>query len=195
MNVLFPFLSDHPDAANQLSRTDKTVPFDAVVDLVARRQDFPFNLNPDVAARLRDEEPLGPLLMYGYLRVIEGPRWRALVAGARPDEPSQGVDWVTFVRPPGFHQGIALPDDDEVTQRVSVFTDVGGSVRRVSIDYSQPGPPDWSQPGPRGLSMSLTTECSLPDWGECQSSECGGQCELRRKPDHDDGLVCWCPNP
>jgi hypothetical protein len=186
MNVLYSFLSGHPDAARELiGQEGDKVPLAAVVELVNARDDFPFALDFATIDRLAD--PLGPLLAESYLRVNDGERWRELVATARADEPSTGVDWVGFVQPPGDALGIALPDDDDATLRVALFTRVGEGVRRISLDYRTPGQPT-------GVSMSLGTECSLPDWGKCQTTECGGRCERLRKPDHHDGLVCWCPS-
>jgi hypothetical protein len=187
VNVLLFFLRDHPDATRELVRTgDETVPLGGIVDLISRWGDFPLVLDFDVLERL-GAEPLGEALLSGYLPVVDSEKWGRQVAAAEPDYDDGGAEWVTFVKHPADPRGVSLPGEAGGPMRVSVFTRVGDSVRRVSIDYERPGPPT-------SLSISLAAGCSLPDWGECSSSECSGDCELRRRRDDNDGLVCRCPS-
>lgn len=188
MNILVPFLLEHPDAAQRLiaAADDSHLPFAAVVDLLGNRADVRFDLDRDIADRLQEETWIGEELVSSYLRVMPGIQWRDRAARAA-DHDDTGADWVRFVQPPGAEFGLTLPEDAAPWFRVSLFSAARSGVHRVSIDYRQPGPPV-------GVSSGLTQSCSLPDWGQCNSAECGGGCELVRRHDCNDGLACRCPH-
>lgn len=190
MNIFVPLVQAHPEVLDDLlvAEGQEVVSFDRLVDVVASMDDFAFALDGQSERVLKDE-PLGPFLADAYLPVIPSEDWHARLESAADSEPSPSHDWVTFAEGTTLSRGVTVPDDDHAIMRVSLFSRVDTAVRRVSIEYANgPGTP------PTALSMSLATGCSLPDWGECQTTECGGDCELRRRYHHGNGLVCWCPN-
>lgn len=190
MNILVPFMQEHPDAVDELTDSER-ISFERVIDAV-RRFDFPVALDREIGSQLTSWEPFGRFLAEAYLPVVESDRWRSrLESAAPPDQKEHGADrteWVTFTPGRDSARGLALPDDhNPANQRLSLFASERDALERVSVDYAD-------SPFPTGLSFSLPRACSLPAWGECRGEECRGDCVLTRVHDDNDGLVCRCPH-
>jgi hypothetical protein len=191
MNALALFLRDHRDAVDRVEGRQR-VGFWDINELVDGFV-FPFDVDAETLDALSAEEPHGDLLRDAYLPVIENESWRSRLESAmpparRPARPGDVNEWVTFAEARQRAHGVSLPDDDDRRAlRLSMFARTDFT-RRVSIEYA-------SGPGrPTGVAVSAANGCSLPDWGECYGDDCGGDCQLRRVHDDDDGMECHCPH-
>ena len=191
MNVLALFLRDHRDAVERVDGRQR-IGFRDIDELTGGFV-FPFDINDEALDALSTREPDGYLMRDAYLPVIEQEYWRSRLESAMPPlraprRAGEVTEWVTFAAAPRSPHGISLPnDDDGMTLRLSMFARTDFT-RRVSIEYA-------NGPGtPTGVAVSAADGCSLPDWGECYGDDCGGDCDLRRVRNDDDGMACHCPH-
>jgi hypothetical protein len=192
MNILVSFLRGHREAVDLLTRGEQS----SLLDVVGAKEgfEFPFALDREIADALIRGQPNGHLLREAYLPVIERDDWERQLRSAAPADHVERVPFavsehVTMVPSLTSTRGVTLPDDDDLaSMRLSFFGRWRDSRLRVSIEYA-------SGPGlPTGLAVTLAVACSLPDRGECDAGECGGDCERKRVHNDDDGLVCRCPH-
>jgi hypothetical protein len=189
MNVLVPFLRNHPEAVDVLvgPRMER-VPPGRLTDVLVG---FPFPYRLEVDFEALKTGPLGGLLADAFLRVVPAERWHSQLEPVDRNLTSHAGEWATFVGGATSDYGLALPHDDGDTRRVSLFVPIGESVERVSLEYDAVGG------RLTGLSVSAATVsggCSLPDWGACRGKECGGDCRIARVHRDPNGLVCRCPH-
>ena len=185
MNLLRFVFEANPQAVDAIAEGEDRVGLRRVLEVLGELDhDLPF-ADPERTMPLLDMEPLGPLLRESYLSVLNRDLWNRILEGARPADFSREPDWVVFTPGQG-PMGLTLPEDFSGSQRVSFFTSVDGSTRRISIEYG------GGSAEPSGISVALPAACSLPNWARCEPGDgCAGTCTLERRFD-PDGLICRC---
>lgn len=122
-----------------------------------------------------------------YLRVLPQSQWDENLRLAAHSETTMAAEWVTFLPGHNGDLGVSLPDDSSPVRRLSLFSQLGSSVRRMSIERVRGDP--WS------ISLSVSGgHCDLPDRGTCDPGRCGG-CILRIREGPHRGLICACSHP
>ena len=161
--------------------------------LDAKREGRGLLPDPSLLERAQDD-PLGQPLLESYVAQVDADRWRALVRGATP----LGREWhvgrlkhewrgdrLAFVRGTDRSSGVALPDEGFDSPSASLFADIGGQRRRISVRASREGTLE--------VAISIGKHCSLPDWDDgCDPGECHG-CELKELDNGDVVCRCTCP--
>lgn len=186
MNLLYSWMSGHPEVVDALSRSGlEVVSLDPLLELAAG-DEFPVAFDRETLGSLREDELFGPLLESSYLPLLPRERWAEAIERAEADDRvDEQRDWVAFAVGRDGDRGVTMPDDADPSLRISMFLRTDSGVRRISLDYG------FLQ-RPTSVSLSVTRRCSLPDWGACSEEECEGACGLRRAPKRD-GLICVCP--
>jgi hypothetical protein len=118
-----------------------------------------------------------------YLPLVPVLEWERAWQRAEELPDSRVGEWVTFVVHEGVEIGVALPDDADPIQRLSLFWAAQGSGTRFSLEYVGGTAVGWS-----GGTLG---HCGLPERGRCDTGRCGG-CRLCRRYADPPGLVCTC---
>jgi hypothetical protein len=183
MNILVAFFDRQPELVAELA-SGETAPFHHVLRRLDREPEL-----VDVIRVALDDPFVAERLDFSYLGVLDEGDWeRSLDVAADYDE-VDAPEWVAFVPGRGA-TGLLLPDDSTPIERVSLFGEIDGVLRRVSLDLVRNSP--------LGISFSTSTgHCGLPVRTgtalSCAPGLCNG-CRLRNRPSRG-GQVCWCGHP
>jgi hypothetical protein len=184
VNILVGLLRRYPGLVDRLVIGERAdLPF--VLDVAGEAEEFRGYIEGYYRAQYGPG--LSSVLSGAYLPVVPNDYWRTRLEWAHEDDGGGPTEWVSHIRGEMQPAGVTLPDDRLQVPRLSLFFRDNGAVRRVSVEYEE------DRPLPTGVSVSVVTGCSLPDWGECRGDECRGGCELKRTYDDRDGLFCRCP--
>jgi hypothetical protein len=164
MNLLAQLLRGAPTVVDSLveGREDE-VPFEQVVRALEQGEP-PRSLYADAARRAAEDPVVGSYIAESFLGALAIEVWERRLAEARPSRSGLPSEWVTFVRGEYSGRGVTLPEDPAPDGRLSFFTRVQDSVRRISIE--RPGAPDVS------ASLALEGRCRTAWNGTCEPGSC-----------------------
>jgi hypothetical protein len=141
-----------------------------------------------LASVRRQDSPDWSMLSEAYLPVAQTSTWAAFIDEAQEiPSPRPDDEWVAFVPAPQTEQGLILPDDSLPVLRVSLFTNVNGADRRVSIEERRRGE------GRVSVHIDLR-HCGLPTRARCDPGVCGSCRPVRVYNTDPAGYKCECPH-